>query len=501
MNTAYAYMSGSRTIAAYLGDMRFELIRMIRTPAFAIPTLLFPAMFYVLFGVVMGAARGNAQMAQYTFATYGVFGAMAPGLFGFGVALAFEREQGLLTFKQALPMPPASLLLARMVMAMLFVAAISAMLLALAVFAGGVPLTVGQALAVFVVNVLGVLPFCAIGLFIGASVSGQAAPAIVNLIYIPMAFLSGLWFPLQFLPPIVGQIAPLWPAYHLAQLALEAVGAPTVGSMLNHVGALAGVTIVFFGLAVRKLGGSGFRMLRGTRGNVGPLRRAVTVGGFWIALGLIVAGVVGGNQPRAVVGTADTPAGASEDGSAPPVADDASGAPVGVAAPEAADIADFEGSAQARFGIGWAATDDRTRGGNSTVGQKLVERTPGKSHALEIQGEVGNAIQYPFVGTSFLPNGTPDTGFANQGYMDFSAKRTLRFEARGDGQRYTVVIMGPALDAIPAMYSFVAGSDWQEVRVPLRELAGVDLQRVKVISIGSMTAGKFRFQIDDVRVE
>ena len=37
------------------------------------------------------------------FRSHGVFGAMGPGLFGFGVSLAIEREQGLLRLKQALP--------------------------------------------------------------------------------------------------------------------------------------------------------------------------------------------------------------------------------------------------------------------------------------------------------------------------------------------------------------------------------------------------------------
>jgi hypothetical protein len=39
------------------------------------------------------------------------------------------------------------------------------------------------------------------------------------------------------------------------------------------------------------------------------------------------------------------------------------------------------------------------------------------------------------------------------------------------------------------------------VRVPLNNLAGLDLDRVKLISIGANTPGSFRFQIDDVRVE
>ena len=64
------------------------------------------------------------------------------------------------------------------------------------------------------------------------------------------------------------------------------------------------------------------------------------------------------------------------------------------------------------------------------------------------------------------------------------AKKTLSFYARGDGQSYTVVIMGPALDAIPAMFPFVAGADWQAVSIPLQGLSSVDMKRVKLISIG-----------------
>jgi ABC-2 type transport system permease protein len=48
-------------LAAYLGDIRFELTKMLRTPMFAVPTMLFPLMFFLLFGVVMGSARATAS--------------------------------------------------------------------------------------------------------------------------------------------------------------------------------------------------------------------------------------------------------------------------------------------------------------------------------------------------------------------------------------------------------------------------------------------------------
>lgn len=495
MNTAYSQMNRSRVLAAYFGDIRFELVKMIRTPAFAIPTLLFPILFFMLFGVLMGSARGNAQMSLFAFASYGVFGAIAPGLFGFGVSLAFEREQGLLVFRQAIPMPAGSYLLARMVMAMIFVALSSLALIAMGLLLAHMPLTPGQCAAFLAINVFGVMPFCALGMWVGTLVSGQAAPAIINLVYIPMSFLAGLFIPMEVLPAGLRQIAPLWPAHHLLQLSRAEMGLTSMGSPETHVGALLGVTVLFFSLAMRRLGGRGIRLFggAGARPGIGlPLRRAVNIGVFWIGVGLVIAGITGNNAPRAATKAAATSNDAG--GSVP----DASGssAPVGVAAPDQPVIADFDaGGATASYGLGFSASDDKMRGGDSSAAQKVVEG------ALEVSGQVGTAIQYPFAGTSFLPNGAPGVDWARQGFMDYSRRQTLSFRARGDGREYMVMMMGPALDTIPAMYNFVAGPDWQQVRVPLKDMASIDLQRVKLISFGTMAPGAFRFQIDDVRVE
>jgi ABC-2 type transport system permease protein len=494
-------MTRGRVFAAYLGDMRLELTKMARTPAFAVPTILFPAMFYLLFGVLMGGGRGDAQFAIQALARWSMFGTMAPGLFGFGVSLAFERENGQMILRQALPMPAGSYLIARMVNAMVFVGISTLLMLAIAMFVGHVPLTVAQALRLVLVNITGVLPFCAIGLFLGSVVSGQAAPAIINIIYLPMAFLSGVLFPIPV--KFLQQIQPLWPSYHLGQLSLSAVGGSWTGQLSHHIAALVGVTVLCFILAMRRLGSRGISLLgRSRTGVVLPLRRALNLGVMVAAIGLVLLGVMGGTAPHAA-NAAATSKGDSVDGSAAPPVADASTAPLGVAAPASPVIAEFDnGSADAAYGIGFTATDDRMRGGNSTVSQRLVEGGADHSKAaLEVSGDVGTAIQYPFVGTSFLPNGKPHADFLNQGYMDFSSRHTLRFDARGDGKNYMVVVMGPRVDAMPGMYGFVAGPEWQEVRVPLHDMGGIDLQRIKVISIGSMSPGDFRFQIDGVRIE
>jgi ABC-2 type transport system permease protein len=90
---------------------------------------------------------------------------------------------------------------------------------------GHVDLTLAQAARTALVGVLGVVPFCALGLFIGSLVSGTGAPAVVNLIFFPMIYLSGLFpFPM---PKALQTAAMIWPAFHLNQLSLAALGLPT----------------------------------------------------------------------------------------------------------------------------------------------------------------------------------------------------------------------------------------------------------------------------------
>lgn len=244
-------MTGRRVLGAYLQEIRAECLRYLRSPSFVLPSMLFPAVFYLMFAVVLGA-RQSADAPRFLLAAYATFGVMAPGLFGFGVSLALERDNGLLTLKRALPMPPAAYLLGKMVMAMLMSLMIALLLQGLAITLADVSLTVAQMLRLTVVCTLGALPFCALGLLLGTLVKGHGAPAVVNLLYLPMAFLSGLWFPLSMLPPVIRGLAPIWPSHHLNALAQAAVGFDT-GSPWPHVLWLGVFTVVVCAVAARRL--------------------------------------------------------------------------------------------------------------------------------------------------------------------------------------------------------------------------------------------------------
>lgn len=244
-------MSTRRVLGTYLAEARSECLRYMRAPGFMLPIMLLPTLFYLLFGVVMNGSAG-ADTARYLLASYGVFGVMSPGLFGFGVSLALERDGGLLTYKRALPMPPGAYLLGKMLMAMAAAAVVISLLLTIGLTLGHVALSGRQAGLLWLTGVLGVLPFCALGMLVGTFIKGQGAPGVLNLLYLPMSFLSGLWIPIAMLPKLLQQIAPMWPSYHLHQLALAAIGLAH-GSVLKQCLVLVGFAAAFFIIALRRL--------------------------------------------------------------------------------------------------------------------------------------------------------------------------------------------------------------------------------------------------------
>lgn len=234
----------SHVLRIYLIETKYEWLKTIRNKSFALPALLFPLMFYVFFGVLFN--HGNVQAASYLLCTYGIFGVMGPALFSFGAGLAVERGQGWQDLKSASPMPVGAQLCARLVVASVFSLIIVACLSLVASTLADVQFSVWQWLSLIVIWVLGGLPFCLLGLSLGLVLKADSAPAIINAIYLPMAFLSGLWMPLTILPEVMQHIALALPPYHLAQLALKVAGLDMGQPVTMHLLALIIFTVLFF---------------------------------------------------------------------------------------------------------------------------------------------------------------------------------------------------------------------------------------------------------------
>jgi ABC-2 type transport system permease protein len=236
---------------SYALEAKYEFLKMLRMPAYAVPSIAFPAMFYLLFGVTFGGGRGAGPttMATYLLATYGAFGVIGAALFGFGVGVAIERGQGWLMLKRATPMPPMAYFVAKLALAMLFAALIVLVLSVLAVTLGGVRLDAATWVRLAATLIAGAVPFCAIGLALGSILGPNSAPAVINLVYLPMSFASGLWVPIEALPAFVRGLATWLPPYHLAQLALSAFGASRGAPAWSHVLVLTGFALVGLGVA------------------------------------------------------------------------------------------------------------------------------------------------------------------------------------------------------------------------------------------------------------
>jgi ABC-2 type transport system permease protein len=233
------------TFRPYLLESRFELLRLARRPAYVLPTILFPCMFYIFFGLLMGRTErvGSTSLATYLLGTYGAFGAIGASLFGIGISLASDRGFGWLVQKRASPMPPLAYLLAKVAGGVLFGAVVIGLLFSLGALFGGVRLPATTWLQLGAVLVAGTIPFCALGMAIGAFVPPSSAPAVVNTLYLPMSFLAGLWLPIDMLPKAIQQFAPALPTYHFGQLALGVIGSGH-GSALGHVAYLAAFTLL-----------------------------------------------------------------------------------------------------------------------------------------------------------------------------------------------------------------------------------------------------------------
>ena len=197
MSTATAVTAQSPTgsmFRAYRTEAKYEFLKTLRQPAYVIPTLTFPLIFYVMFGIVFGGkqAVGEVNMATYLLATYSAFGVIGASLFGFAVGVAMERGYGWLQVKRASPMPPLAYLAAKAVMAMVFSAILVVSLFVVGVAFGGVHLSIGRFLGLAGTVIVGTIPFCALGLVIGCYSAPNTAPAVVNILFLPLSFLFRL---------------------------------------------------------------------------------------------------------------------------------------------------------------------------------------------------------------------------------------------------------------------------------------------------------------------
>ncbi len=170
---------------------------------------VFPLIFFFGFGQFMGAQPGGAMTRVISMVL--VIGVLGNGLFGAGLRAVMEREANILRRFKVTPIGPLPMLLAMIISGWLLYLPAVALVIGLARAVYGMPIP-ERWFTLLVVVTVGSWAFRAIGLIVAAVANSMAESNIlIQILYMPMMFISGATFPLSILPvgaQIVSQFLP-----------------------------------------------------------------------------------------------------------------------------------------------------------------------------------------------------------------------------------------------------------------------------------------------------
>ncbi|RBM14390.1 ABC transporter permease [Streptomyces sp. PT12] len=219
-------------------------------------TFAFPLLFLVVFGLIFSGQ--DVEESGRPYISY-----IAPGVLSWGVAnaavfgVAFTlmqwRRDDILRLIRMTPTPLSAVLGSRFVLALGIGLVQAALFVAVALLpAFGLVLSGRWPLAVPLL-VLGVTAFLALGAIVGSFTSTpEAVAAVANCLMVPMAFLSGSFYPLDAMPEWMRTLSWILPLRHLNDGVSGALtGSGDLGDLGVAAGGLAAFAVVFGVVAVR----------------------------------------------------------------------------------------------------------------------------------------------------------------------------------------------------------------------------------------------------------
>jgi ABC-2 type transport system permease protein len=224
---------------------KVQFLELLRWPGYVVPTIIFPAMFYLLFDLPF--ARRQAEIADLTALAFIAFAVVGVTLYQFGVGIAQDRGRPWERYVRTLPVSAVERLSARVVTALLFGVLAAAVVALVARAATPIDLTLIQWLRVLLYAILGGVPFVLIGISIGYWASARAAVPVATACNLLLAYAGGLWMPPQYLPSFVATISPYLPTRQFADLLWSVMGA---GNAAHALAGLALYSVLFGAIAV-----------------------------------------------------------------------------------------------------------------------------------------------------------------------------------------------------------------------------------------------------------
>lgn len=203
-------MSEAVTLAWY--QFRLERRMFWRNPTAAFFNFLLPLLFLALFGAVFSGDQKNLDIIVPGIAGMSV---MATTFNALAMNITFLREQGVLKRMRGTPLPAGAYLggvAANAVMNTIIQLAFVLIAGNLLFGVEGIK-DVGE-LAVFLV--VGVICFAALGVaFAHVVPNSESAPAYINAVFLPVIFISGVFYDANDAPGFIRDIAQILPLTHL----------------------------------------------------------------------------------------------------------------------------------------------------------------------------------------------------------------------------------------------------------------------------------------------
>jgi imidazolonepropionase-like amidohydrolase/ABC-type multidrug transport system permease subunit len=208
---------------------------------------LFPLIFFFIFGQAMHAERGAAM--TIVIAMVLIIGILGNGLFGAGIRAVQDREANILRRYKVTPITPGPLLVASVVTGWILYMPNVILILALAHYLYGMPWPRSFGSILIFISV-GIVAFRAIGAILASVVNSmQESQLLVQLVYLPMLFLSGATFPLAMFPPWLLVITQFVPATYLV-IGIQSMLARNESIAANIQPTLALLLTAFVGLFI-----------------------------------------------------------------------------------------------------------------------------------------------------------------------------------------------------------------------------------------------------------
>ncbi len=202
--------------------LRYELIKFWRDPQAVFFTIALPVVFLVIFAAIFGNetldSRSGLKVSTYYVPGIIALGVMAAAFTGLAIGVVEQRERGILKRLRATPLPPAAFIACRVAVAVLLTGLIAVVLTLIGRVLYGVTIPSDRAPGLLLTLAVGTATFCCLGFALSGVIrTANAAPAVANMITLPLQMISGIFFPVDRIPHAVRTVAELFPVYHLAQ--------------------------------------------------------------------------------------------------------------------------------------------------------------------------------------------------------------------------------------------------------------------------------------------